>query len=238
MTDANDAPGVCFLFHGESKVGKTELSCTGPGHVLVIDAEGGTRFIKQKKIQWDGRSKPPEPSDAWKVCVVPVRDFDTLQSIYQWLFSGQHPFDTVVIDSISELQQRLVDKIAGVEQMKQQDWGELYRRLATLVRLFRDLTSNPTRPVKAVVLVAMTREVTGRKVPSVQGQLQTSLPYYIDVVGYFFMQTGEDGTPVRRLYLQPHPLFEAGDRTGLLGTYIDNPNLTTMLSMIHEGAIT
>lgn len=233
MTAATTRPGVCFLFHGESKAGKTWLGASGPEPVLILDAEGGTRFLPAGTIQWDGISEPPVPDGSWKVCVVPVRNFETMSSVYQWLNMGKHSFNTVVIDSISETQQRLVDSLVGSNPMGQQQWGELLRRMSVMVRMFRDLTTHPTHPIQAVVLIAMTKEVNARRVPFVQGQLATALPYYIDVVGYLFIHVGEDGTPVRRLYLQAHPLFEAGDRTGRLGAFIDDPTLTTMLDMIH-----
>jgi hypothetical protein len=227
-------PGVCFLVHGESKVGKTYLAATLRPPPLILDAEGGTRFLRQPKIEWDGTSEPPKPG-SWEVCIVPVRSYSTLQSVYAWLNSGKHPFRSVTIDSLSEAQQRCVDAMAGTNAMSQQMWGDLLRQMSALVRAFRDLVTHPTNPLNAVLLITMTREQNGKRVPYVQGQLATTLPYYIDIVGYYTMHTTDDGTPVRRLWVQPHPLFEAGDRTGLLGQAVDNPNITSLLNTIHEG---
>jgi hypothetical protein len=125
--------------------------------------------------------------------------------------------------------------MAGTNAMSQQMWGDLLRQMSALVRAFRDLVTHPTNPLNAVLLITMTREQNGKRVPYVQGQLATTLPYYIDIVGYYTMHTTDDGTPVRRLWVQPHPLFEAGDRTGLLGQAVDNPNITSLLNTIHEG---
>lgn len=246
MTQDVRPPGVCFLVHGESKVGKTYLAGTMPRPALILDAEGGTRFLRVKKVEWDGLTEPPkegthpktgEPYE-WEVCTVPIRAYSTLQNVYAWLNAGKHPFRSVAIDSLSETQQRCVDALAGTSAMSQQLWGDLLRQMSSLVRAFRDLTTHPTNPLDAVLIIAMTREVNGRKVPYVQGQLATTLPYYIDVVGYYTMQTTDDGTPVRRLWVQPHPLYEAGDRTGELGAAVDWPNISTMLKTIHEGVTT
>jgi len=226
-------PGVCFLIHGESKVGKTWLGASGPRPVLFLDAEGGTRFLPYNTVQWDGLSEPPTYDGSWEVCIVPVRNFNTMQSTYQWLNSGKHPFKTVVIDSLSEVQQRCVDGIAGQNQMTQQNWGDLLRQMSALVRSFRDLVTHPTAPLGAVVFIAMTRELNGRKIPYVQGQLGVTLPYYIDVVGYAFTQVGEDGNVHRRLLVSHHPTFDAGDRTGRLGDVVDAPDVTQMLTTIH-----
>jgi hypothetical protein len=226
-------PGVCFLIHGESKVGKTWLGASGPRPVLIIDAEGGTRFLPYKTVTWDGMTAPPEEGD-WEVCIVPVRSYATMQSVYQWLNAGKHPFRTVVIDSLSEVQQRCVDGLAGQQQMSQQMWGDLLRQMSALVRAFRDLVTHPTSPLAAVVLITMSREVNGKRVPYVQGQLAVTLPYYIDIVGYFFTHTDESGALVRRLWVAPHALFDAGDRTGALGEVVDNPTMMTMLEIIHK----
>lgn len=231
------APGVCFLVHGESKVGKTWMGASGPRPVLILDAEGGTRFLPYKTVQWDGMSEPPTQGD-WEVCIVPVRSYATMQSVYQWLNAGKHPFKTVVIDSLSEVQQRCIDGLAGQQQMSQQMWGDLLRQMSALVRAFRDLVTHPSSPLSAVVLIAMSRETNGKRVPYVQGQLAVTLPYYIDVVGYYFTHVDESGVLMRRLWVTPHPLFDAGDRTGALGEVVDNPTITQMLSIIHNKGVT
>jgi hypothetical protein len=228
-------PGVCFLIHGDSKVGKTWLGASGPAPVLILDAEGGTRFLtQQKRVSWDGLAEPPTQGE-WNVCVVMIRDYIQLRSIFQWLNSGRHPFRSVSIDSLSEVQQRCIDSIAGTNQMAQQQWGELLRAMSSLVRNFRDLVTHPTNPLQAVTFIAMSREVAGRKTPYVQGQLAVTLPYYIDVVGYYFLDTSSaDGVVRRKLLVSAHPLYEAGDRTGALGLGIENPTITNMLNLIHE----
>lgn len=228
----SDGPGVCFLVHGDSKVGKTWLGASAPRPVLILDAEGGTRFLPYKTVQWDGMSEPPAAGD-WEVCIVPVRNFQTMQTVYAWLNSGKHPFKSVVIDSLSEVQQRCVDGLAGQNAMSQQLWGDLLRQMSALVRAFRDLVTHPSAPLSAVVLLAMSREINGKRVPYVQGQLAVTLPYYIDVVSYYYTAVDDNGQTVRRLWVAPHPLFDAGDRTGALGEVVDSPTITQMLNIIH-----
>ena len=229
----SDIPGICVLVHGDSKVGKTRLGATTPAPRLILDAEGGTRFLGPTK-KWDGASEPPVADGTWETCVVIVKGFSTLRTVYQWLNSGKHPFRSVVIDSLSEVQQRCVDEIAGTNSMEQKNWGDLFRLMSTMVRQFRDLITHPTNPLDCVLLVAMTREINNKKMAHVQGQLATTLPYYIDVVGYMYAATDDNGQYVRRLAVTPHALYDAGDRTGLLGAYIDNPNMTYIVQHVHN----
>ena len=227
--------GLSILVHGLAKAGKTTFAETSPAPRLILDAEGGSRFTQSRKRTWNPTTeRPPEADGTWDTCVVYVRDFAAVSMAYQWLASGQHPFRSVVVDSLSEVQQRCVDQIAGAGRMEQQLWGDLLRQMSDTVRKMRDLIIHPTNPLTCVVLIAMTRsDSKGRMVPTVQGQLQTTLPYYLDVTGYFYVEADPNtGELVRKLLVAPHPQFEAGDRTGRLPSIVESPNIGAMLTQI------
>jgi len=230
--------GFSMLIHGPSKSGKSYLADTTPGPRLVLDAEGGasTRFTPSNKVIWEPlRDAPPADDGTWETCVVYVRSFQDVQRTYEWLNSGKHPFKSVIIDSLSETQQRCIDAIVGTEQMKTQDWGELLRKMSALVRSYRDLIIHPTNPLHAIIFIAMTRNIDGTSRPYVQGQLANTLPYYVDVCGYLWSELNSDtGEVSRRLLCVPHNAFEAGDRTGKLGNVVDNPNISSMLELIYS----
>lgn len=226
---------LSMLVHGPSKVGKSWLGDTTPAPRLILDAEGGSRFTPSRKVVWDPTTQlPPVDDGSWDSCIVYVKDYETVTRAFDQLNQGDHPFKSVVLDSISEIQQRCVDSIAGIDIMKIQDWGTLLRKVSDTVRRFRDLTTHTTRPLNAVLLIAMTREVSGKWKPHVQGQLMTVLPYYMDVTGYLFLQKLEDGSSVRRLLVTPHDQFEAGERVGgKLGDVVDHPDVSNMLDTIY-----
>lgn len=226
---------ISLLVHGESKVGKSWLGDSTPSPRLILDAEGGSRFTPSRKVVWDPMTQlPPVDDGTWDTCLVYVHHYDTVVRAFDVLNQGEHPFKSVVLDSISEIQQRCVDSIAGTDIMKIQDWGTLLRKVSDTVRRFRDLTTHVHRPLQAVVLIAMTREVSGKRKPYVQGQLATALPYYMDVTGYLFVQKLEGGGTARRLLVTPHDQFEAGERVGgKLGDVVENPNVSTMLDTIY-----
>lgn len=225
-----DNCGISFLVHGPSKAGKSFLGDSAPGPRLFLDAEGNTRFLRSKKIKWDPTTGgPPEYDGSWETCVVRIRDFGTLSYAYQWLAAGHHPFRSIILDSISEVQQRCIDAIAGTDPMKTQNWGELLRKMSALVRQYRDLLDHPVNPVDCVILTAMTKvDQNGKSFPFVQGQLATSLPYYIDVIGYLSAQITEDNQFVNYLLTKPHPLYEAGDRVGIYERVITSPRIDIM----------
>jgi AAA domain len=99
--------GVSFIVYGDSKVGKSWLGDTTPRPRLVLDAEGGSRFTPSRKITWDPAAQKPPPDDGtWDSCLVPVHSYNAVKMAYDWLYSAQHPFNSVVLDSISEIQQK------------------------------------------------------------------------------------------------------------------------------------
>lgn len=227
--------GINAVIYGPSKSGKSTLGDTTPAPRVVLDAEMGSRFTPSRKIAWDPvMYAPPVPDGTWDTAIVTVRDYQTVSKAYEWLNSGQHPFKSAILDSISEIQQRGVDDIAGSDIMKTQDWGTLLRRVSEMVRNFRDLTTHPTNPMDAVIFIAMAKNVDGEGWrPHVQGQLATTLPYYVDLCAYLQKVNLEDGTSVRRLFIDNVPGYLVGERVGgRLGNYIDNPTITGMLSMI------
>ena len=154
---------LTVMVYGESKVGKSTFAVTAPYPRLMLDVEGGHRFLPIHVKYWDPlREEPPQADGTWDTVVVNVRDYDVVIKSFQWLQTGKHQFKSLIIDSISELQVKCMDSIAGTEQMKMQQWGELLRHIGALLRDLRDLTMHPTQPLEAVVLTAMARSEIGR----------------------------------------------------------------------------
>lgn len=215
---------------------KSWLGATAPGPKLILDVEGGTQWIPGIKTTWDlTKGTPPPEAGDWDTCVAPIKSFQTLSLALQWLMSGKHPFKSVVIDSITELQKRAMDSIVGVEAAQQQHWGELLRRMEGLVRAFRDLAiPNGVPTLDTVVVVAGTQTKDGVTRPHLQGQLGDTIMYYFDAVGYLYLKQGEDGEIVRQLLTAPVGGFKAKDRTGRFGTVITNPNVSDMLAKLRE----
>jgi len=178
---------LTLVVHGESGVGKSYFADTSPGPRLVFDVEGGVRFTPSKKIAWDPRDQLPELPEGVDTVVVTVTDLDTIQRGFQWLTMGNHPFKSVVVDSLTEVQKRAIDAISGGDQMKLQDYGALLRKIESLVRAFRDLTLHQTNPVQCVVFVCGSAEKGQDHAvvrPALVGRMAESLGYYVDVMGY------------------------------------------------------
>jgi hypothetical protein len=223
-----------MMVYGESKVGKSTFAVTAPYPRLMLDVEGGHRFLPINVKYWDPMSEePPKADGTWDTCVVLVHDYDTVLKAYQWLQAGQHQFKSLIIDSISELQVKLFDKIAGTDALKMQQWGEILRHMGSLLRDLRDLTMHPIAPLEAIVLTAMASpDREGRFHPYLQGQLRVQAPYFYDILGAISVESFPNPDPmkppykVRRMYVERTDKYEAGERVqGRLGPIVEQENL-------------
>lgn len=240
---------LSMLIHGSSKAGKSTLTSTAPLPLLVIDAEGSWKFIKTRgfrsgvplrKKTWDPAQGPPPRHDGtWDFCYVAVASWATMRQVYQWLTQAPHDFQSIVLDSITELQRRCKQNISSDGLVKGYDgWGALLVQMDGVIRGFRDLTIMPG-PVRCVLFVAETREENGKWRPYMQGQISTSLPYWVDICAYAFQTRvadadGNNTVSQVSLFIGSHPSFESGERVqGALPDTIVNPDVEAMLDTIY-----
>lgn len=241
------------LIHAPAKVGKSTLSTTAPPPILVLDAEGGWRFVKQagyksgiplRKIEWDPLQGPPPRHDGtWDFCHVMIREWRTLTQAYMWLtHTGEHDFKSVIFDSITEGQRKLKKQLRGMEQMRIQDWGDLLTHMDTLVRDMRDLTLLPApNPIQFVMFIAETEMKDGAWRPAMQGQIGRALPYWVDICGYLYSEEVKDaqgagtGNMQRKLLIGQGivPTITAGERVqGALPPIVPDPHIARMMEAI------
>jgi hypothetical protein len=238
-----------MLVHGEAKVGKSWLAQTTPGPRLVLDAEGGSRRPwrrrngkdeRPKTVVWNPKREPvPWPSEdgSWETCWVHVEDFTVIERVFEVLNSGEHPFNSVVWDSLTEIQKKCKDAISGVDTVTERQWGDLLIRMEHIIRSYRDLTlTQSIEPIECLLVIALTTERDRKKKPAVQGSLNVNLAGYFDLEGYLWVKELDDGDDVRMLRIKPHEDFEAGDRTHVLsqhyGANVREPDVEEMLQVL------
>jgi hypothetical protein len=208
---------------------------------LILDAEGGSRYIRsnKRKITWDPLTEPVPSTEGIDAVFVQVTAWQELYAAYEVLASGNHTFKSVIVDSLTEAQKRLVDDVAGVDQPSLQEWGVIGRHLEDMVRKLRDLTFHKTNPVN-VAMLCLSHLRDGQTRPFLKGQLELSLPAFVDVVAYLYTTTSEDPTKSGGLehyaLLSPHNDIIAKDRTAALtehyGAYATDANFSEWLTII------
>jgi hypothetical protein len=240
---------ISILLHASSKIGKSTLTSTVPFPLCVLDAEGGWRFIKKRGFngtpirikQWNpSLEEPPTYDGTWDVCHVTISTWQDILNAYVRLTQQPHQFRSIVLDSISELQRKCKSNLVGTEQMKIQDWGTLLNQMDSVIRGFRDLNLLPGS-VQCVVFIAETKFTNDKWRPYMQGQIGTTMPYWVDICGYLYAEAevdpadpnGQATINVRKLLVGPHPQIESGERVqGALPGIVRDPDITEMMKAI------
>lgn len=149
---------------------------------------------------------------------------------------GEMPriYRTVVIDSLTEVQRRSLDRIVdtrtgqvnpgsitrGVKfesnRTTLQDYGDNTQQMRKLVRAFRDLDMNVIfTALESEIQDEMTGKVTVR--PALTDKLWQDVNGYVDIVARIFTTTNKEKQTVRKIAFQPYANYTAKDRTGALG---------------------
>lgn len=235
---------LSLLVHGPSKAGKSSLTFSGPYPLLVLDAEGSTKFIQTKgyasevavkKIRWNPlREQAPRHDGTWDVCVVNVPDWQTMKAAKERLQVEPHDFASLSLDSVTEIQRKCKANLGRAASMQQQDWGALLYEMDILIRGFRDLILLDNT-LQVVTFIAETHNKNSKWVPKMEGGIAASLPYWVDICGYFFQEADETGVQHANMLVVNHNLYEAGNRAqGALPGVIKNPNITDIIKTIYK----
>lgn len=156
---------------------------------------------------------------------------DDLQEVYQWLSSGEgSAFDSVVIDSISEI----AEVVLNDEKKKNKDgraaYGEMASKMIGIIRDFRDLPKHVLMTAK----LEKSQDEMGRMLysPSMPGaKLSQMLPYYFDTMFALRVEKDADGVTHRALMCDSDGLWQAKCRINGVQQW-EQPNLGDIIRKI------
>jgi hypothetical protein len=225
--------------YGDPGVGKSPIALTAPGPALLIAAEmDGAEFIRvDDQIEWDPLREPiPEVTES-SIVVVYVTSWDAVKQAVEYLKAGQHPFRSVIIDSISELQLLLRQKLISegrTGRSTEQIWGFLLDDMLDTIRAIKGSMRHPDAQFDVFVVTAHAEEKNGKIQPFVQGGLLPALPRIFSIIGYIYTddEEGPSASPEqRRLLIAPMKDLVAKDRT----TSLPNGGLSAAYGPVSAG---
>lgn len=231
-SQASASQGVKSLVYGGAGAGKTVLCATCPAP-LLISAESGSLSLKQANLErLYGVGNPFICYDMPMIEIVTVED---LTDAYNWCLSSAEAqqFQTICIDSISEIAEVVLNNAKRQVKDPRQAYGELIEKMETTIRAFRDLQGKN-------VLVSAKMEPTKDELngtvkygPAMPGsKLGNKLPYFFDEVFRLGIGQTQQGEKYRFLQTQPDLQYEAKDRSGALDP-VEAPIMGAIFAKIH-----
>jgi len=226
---ASDMPlYVKALVYGEPGAGKTYLACTAP-KPLVLMTEYDVSKATMLRVQRDLGTE---------ISVWPVTSLADLEEAFDFLQSPDHGFETVVLDSLTDLNRRLINAVVEGAVAKrpshdpdvpeQGDWFRVSEKLRYIVRMFRDL---PMHVVMTSLVLDIRQEML--KVPLVQPKsLAMELPGLYNLVGCLKAVDNAGEGYVRKLLVESTDQYVAKNPGGVLPSVVDNPNFTTIFKEV------
>lgn len=226
--------GVKVLVYGPAGMGKTMLCATAP-NPIILSAESGLLSLSKANIERVFGVNTQGIS--YNLPVIQIKTVDDLTQAYNWLLQSPdaQQFQTVCIDSLSEIAEVVLNNAKRQVKDPRQAYGELMEKMESAIRLFRDL---PGRNVyMAAKMEPAKDELTGvvKYLPAMPGsKLGPKLPYFFDEVMRLGVNKDPQGNSYRFFQTQPDLQYEAKDRSGALAT-IESPHLGYIFSKI-QGA--
>lgn len=214
--------GVKMMVYGRPGMGKTMLCATAP-YPIILSAESGLLSLSldnQQRVFGSARD----------IDVAVIETLDDLINAYDDLTAPDVPFQTICLDSVSEIAEKVLENALKLVNDPRQAYGELLQKMLRTFKLFRDI------PGKHVVFVAK-EEARGDKEKTLYGpmlpgtKLGPQSPYLFDEVFHMATHKAHDGTEYRALQTQPDITYDAKDRSGALDA-VEQPDLSVIIAKI------
>lgn len=224
-------PPISILVYGKAGSGKSIFASTFP-NALVLDADNGHKQYQEHfKHTYVGADKA----------------LDALSKAVQQLEAGTFKFDTIIIDSLTNIENLAISRKKGIDpknwgnnlyagkanKLTYSDWGDVSGSTISMLTYLRQL------PINLVIITQVeTKDDEGREVykPNLVGKGSDEALHFADMVGFMEVQNDVEGTS-RYLHLSSSEgdRFLAKART-LQGHIepIKNPNYEKLVQVAQQ----
>lgn len=226
-------PFAKVLLYGRNGQGKTRIACTAPKPLVLDMNEKGTKSVR----------KYPE------VEVLHCKKFADVVFAYWMLKEGDHPYESVVLDTLTGMQGLCIKQILkeGEDRdptkdpkvMSQREWGKLAELMKEQVLNFRNLPMHVVYTAQQRIIDdpdTEAREIVPDLSPGSRGPATAA----VEIIGHVYQKEvrGVNKKTKRevskwetRLLVGPHEEYITKDRTGALPRIMRNPTIPMMIEV-------
>lgn len=240
---ASELPqNVRMLIYGRPGAGKTRLAATAPKLLLVDINEKG----------WDSVRRDFDPN------TFPCEYWSEIDDVYWYLATADHDYESVVIDSVTQMQSLCLKFVMGDEASRdasrdpdmpsRQIWGKVGELMKTQITNFRNL------PMNVIFTARQRSRSTGEDdagdvediviapncSPTVADYLEGAVP----LIGHLTQREVRLKTKAkskkrrtvlrRRMLVGPSDRYITKERYGVFGSHIDAPDIAEMIDLIYK----
>lgn len=212
-----------ILLYGQTGAGKSWMAATAPKPLVILTEANGYVSV--------AHSNP----DA---LVVPVHSMDEIDTLLGMIRRGElqktHEFDTLVLDSLTEMQRLMKSRLlraANRRDMQLKDCGVLANEMFRYIRAIRDL---PCHVVCTALQDSYLEEESGSRYvqPSFEGKKTVSvISQFFNAVGLLYKRQGE-GDISQRLIMWDGPERIMCKPCHPLAGVDEDPNMSEIISRV------
>jgi phage nucleotide-binding protein len=206
-----------LLIYGETGTEKSRTASTFP-NAIFADVDHGMSSVTEKvDVAWIDDNQ---------------NGFKQLTELYRFLANDQHDYETVVLDTLNEMQRVImrftVDEYTHIRRSYgnlpgQSDYGKMLYEFMELTRAFISL------PMKVVLLAQVNSQQfeTDSLGPQLIGKnTSRELQRKMDIIGYIYKAEAEEGTIPEITF--DSPIHVTKDRSNRLPTALPRPSYGRM----------
>lgn len=226
-------PWIRIMAYGRNGSGKTRFAATGPKPLIIDVNEKGTKSVR--------RYKGAE--------VFPARSWEDITYAYWFLKSSRHEYETVVIDTLTNMQHMCMAHVLGEAEDRDPNrppsmpdrraWGHLAELMKPLILNFRNLPMHVAFTAQERT-IGEEEEGTLEYVPDLSPGSRGVAMGAVDIIGRTYQKEvrtvkkeGERRKEIKtwesRMLVGPHDEYTTKDRTGALGRIIRKPTMQQII---------
>jgi len=233
-----------ILVYSRNKKGKTTFGVSaGVGKTLVLDPEHGTDEMKQKNPH-----------------VFHIEEWEDMDLAWGYLKSGDHPYEWVVVDGLTKINNLALNYVRKVEEERnldrqpgmidRRDYNKSGELMKAMLTNFQALQLGVIYTAQERMMALKDEEIIDEDsatvfyVPDLPAGVRGMVNAYVDVIGRLSVVQVDDKRDIdktkaqRRLQIGPHERFDTGYRSDwVLPDVLKNPTVPKLVKLIREGEL-